>query len=305
MNKCALLLLSLASPSIITMEPDNTDRLWSLVKNGKKNQVTNNRIRELLATRTIDFARQKSNNTLLTWAIKESDATLCTLLIDYKAPVNAQNAWKITPLIAACERGNELICSHLLNNGATIQGANEFEALLSRRPYSGQPNYSIIEQLLQYGADPLVRLSYENHRRTLLLAVAVSTRGTTLSSSVNRVVQTILTCIINKNRHNAQTFMRCLCHLGNTSTNASIKEGARLLSRQGSTLLKPYVLRILFEESRSILVEELNQKDKSAAIYEPGMPADFAKPKKPVSYLPISILNPDNVENTMKELWRK
>jgi len=101
----------------------------------------------------VDFFLRGGLTPLHIWTCFSTSAHIAELLISYQADVNfpAQRRW--SPLMVACEVGNELVVRTLLRLGADPNG----QTRLSTRPLSVAICYdfpSLVDPLLEARADP-------------------------------------------------------------------------------------------------------------------------------------------------------
>ena len=277
---------------------DETDRLWSILKNGPDNKKTAERMEELLKTGKVSLEHKKNGDTFLSYAASRRNCDICSTLIKYKACVNFRNKDNKTPLVFACERGKGDICELLLENKAKINGLPEFTALFSDSHFNYASRYSITTLLLEHGASPhsLVgndRNSY-NITSPLLIKIARTFDPWHDSQKIELLALLVMKRIISK-KDKAKTFMLCLYRL--RTTNPCIQ----LLFKEGKSLLKKHVLRITREENRAILLETLKTRESEGK--KPYGKAMLSK--NAYEFWRYEPLNPANIDSTIQMLTQE
>lgn len=102
-------------------------------------------------------------------AIREHATQCALILLDYGAPVEAENAKRATPLIVAAQKGNVTIVRELLGRGADITAATltGLTAILQAAHFG---KTDVLKLLLQSGSSHLIECANHNQTTPLMRA---------------------------------------------------------------------------------------------------------------------------------------
>lgn len=102
-------------------------------------------------------------------AIREHATQGALILLDHGAPIDAENAKCVTPLIVAAQKGNVILVRELLERGANIYASTltGLTAILQAAHF-GETN--VLKLLLQSGSTQLVECANYNQTTPLMRA---------------------------------------------------------------------------------------------------------------------------------------